>query len=295
MFLRRSSLFFGVFVLLGFLGFCEVSLAADMEAHEQPRATAARILLLPRRIVSGERATLAVLDANGRLAPGVMVRFSNGDEFTTDVTGRALFVAPLNLGVLFGSIVGRPGRVSTAVLDAAETEGAAMEVATAPRVASLSDRFEIAGHGFCGDADANTVRIGGQSAVVLASSPTSLVVLPPSELGPGDAGVEIACANRVAKAFSVSFVGLELEADRSPLKPGERRVLTVHVRGTTAHIPLEARNLAPEVAELAGGNPVRELSSGGANNVAHFDLRGRDRGSFMISIRLMPSAFHPEP
>jgi hypothetical protein len=34
-----------------------------------PAASGARILLLPRQIVSGERATLAVLDVNERLTP----------------------------------------------------------------------------------------------------------------------------------------------------------------------------------------------------------------------------------
>src|SRR2546430_6025014 len=65
-----------------------------------PAASGARILLLPRRIVSGERATLAVLDVDGRLTPGVTVNFSNGDRLKTDATGRALFVAPLNPGVI---------------------------------------------------------------------------------------------------------------------------------------------------------------------------------------------------
>src|SRR5713101_8020211 len=53
-----------------------------------PRTT--RLLPLPRRIASCQRATLAVLDVNGRLTPGVVVNFSNGDRVTTDVTGRAL-------------------------------------------------------------------------------------------------------------------------------------------------------------------------------------------------------------
>src|SRR5262245_7583052 len=81
-------------------------------AQQGPPAAAGRILLLPHRIVSGERATLAVLDANGRLTPGVAVSFSNGDKFTTDATGRALFVAPLNPGVVSVSIAGRTNRVS---------------------------------------------------------------------------------------------------------------------------------------------------------------------------------------
>ena len=77
------------------------------------------------------------------------------------------------------------------------------------------------------------------------------------------------------------------------LKPGEHRALTVRVRGTTTKIPLEARNLAPNIAELAGGNPLRLSSTGGAENLARFDLIGRKSGSFLISIRLMPSMGHP--
>src|SRR5690242_13970006 len=108
-----------------------------------PAASGARILLLPRRIVSGERATLAVLDVNGRLTPGVTVNFSNGDKYVTNATGRALFVAPLNAGVIFGAIEGRAGRVATAILSPAEASAASLEVSSVPRVASLTDRFEI--------------------------------------------------------------------------------------------------------------------------------------------------------
>src|SRR3989454_9347006 len=249
-----------------------------------PAASRARILLLPRRIVSGERATLAVLDVNGRLTPSVVVNFSNGDRVTTDATGRALFVAPLNPGVIFGAIPGRAGRVATAILAPTEAVASSMEISSAPRVASLTDRFEIFGKGFCGDADANQVRIAGQPALVLASSPVSLVILPPSDLRPGGATVEIVCAKGEARPFSLTLVGLDLVADSSPLKPGEHRGLTVRVRGITARISLEARNLAPEVAELAGGNPARALSSGGTENWARFEVTGRKSGNFLISI-----------
>jgi hypothetical protein len=230
-----------------------------------------------------------VLDVNGRLTPGVTVNFSNGDRLTTDVTGRALFVAPLNSGVIFGSIAGRAGRVATAILAPGEASSTSIEVSSAPRVASLTDRFELFGRSFCGDADANQVTIAGQPAIVLASSPAALVVLPSPDLQPGSAAVEISCAKRKAPPFSVTLVGLELEADSSPLKPGEHRGLTVHVRGTTAKIALEARNLAPEIAELSGGNPVRASSSGGAENLGKFEVVGRKNGNFLISIRLVPS------
>jgi hypothetical protein len=280
---RRSRAFIFVCLIAG------VFAPAVNAQQSAPAASGARILLLPRRIVSGERATLAVLDVNGRLTPGVTVNFSNGDRLTTDVTGRALFVAPLNPGVIFGSIAGRVGRVATTILSPNEAASTSIEVSSAPRVASLTDRFELFGRGFCGDADANQVTVAGQPAIVLAASPAALVVLPSPDLQPGSAAVEISCAKRKAPPFSITLVGLELEADSSPLKAGEHRGLTVHVRGTTAKIALEARNLAPEIAELSGGNPVRGSSSGGEENFAKFEVVGRKNGNFLISIRLAPS------
>jgi hypothetical protein len=263
-------------------------------AQQAPPASGARILLLPRRIVSGERATLAVLDVNGRLTPGVTIEFSNGDKLTTNATGRALFVAPLSLGVMFASIEGRPDRVKTVIFSPSEAASFSLEITSAPRLASLTDRFELLGRGFCGEADANQVTVAGQPAIVLAASPVSILVLPPMDLGPGPASVEISCAKRQAPPISITLVALELEADASPLKAAEHRILTVRVRGTAAKIGLEARNLSPDIAELAGGNPVRLSSSGGAENVAHFDLTGRKNGSFLISIRLVPSLARPQ-
>jgi hypothetical protein len=264
-------------------------------AQQAPSAAGARMLILPRRIVSGERATLAVLDVNGRLTPGVTVNFSNGDRLTTDSTGRALFVAPLNPGVIFASIPGRPGRVATAILSSKEAASTAIEISSVPQVALVTDRFEISGRGFCGDADANQVTVGGQPALILASSPMSLVVLPPFETKPGAAAVEISCSKNAAPAFLTTFVALELEADSSPLKPGEHRSLTVHVRGSNSKIALEARNLAPGIAELTGGTVVKQTSSGGMNNTAQFELVGRKQGSFLISIRLVPVVSRPYP
>src|SRR5262249_35140437 len=117
-------------------------------AQEAPAASGARILLVPRQVVSGERATLAVLDVDRRLTPGVTVKFSNGDSLKTDATGRALFVAPLSSGVLFATIAGRTGRVATAVLTTAESASDSLTIRGVPRVASISDRFELAGRGF---------------------------------------------------------------------------------------------------------------------------------------------------
>ena len=276
-----------------FLYAAALLLSNGILAQQAPPASGARVLLLPRRIVSGERATLAVLDVKGRLTPGVSVNFSNGDRLVTDSTGRALFVAPLNPGVVFASIEGRARRVPSAILSPVEGSASSMEVSSAPRVASISDRFELTGHGFCGDADANQVTMGGKAALVLASSPSSLVVLPSSDLEPGPAAVQVSCAQRSAPQFTITFAALQLEADSSPLVPGEHRVLAVHVRGTTTRVGLEARNLSPDIAELTGGNSVRLSSSGGAENTAKFEILGRKRGSFLISIRLLSSAGPP--
>ncbi|HXM89899.1 MAG TPA: hypothetical protein VN974_00045 [Candidatus Dormibacteraeota bacterium] len=250
-------------------------------------------MLLPRRIVSGERATLAVLDVNGRLTPGVTVAFSNGDRLTTDQSGRALLVAPLNPGVVYGTIEGRRGRVPTTIVAPTESELSLVDINSAPRIASLSDRFDILGHGFCGDADANNVTIAGRPAIVLASSATSLVVLPPVDLEPGLAPVKISCGKNTFPTFNMAFLELALQANTSALAPGEHRALTVRVRGTQAKVALEAKNLAPDIAELSGGDTVKQLSSGGAENAAHFEVVGRKRGSFLISIRLVPVIAHP--
>ena len=267
---------------------CFASLT-DAQQSTTPKPTAGRILLLPRSIVSGERATLAVLDVNGRLTPGVTVEFSNGDRLRTDATGRALFVAPLNPGVILGSIAGREGRVPTTILSRDEAAPTGIEVSSIPKVASITDRFEIAGKGFCGGADTNQITISGEPAFVLASSPTALVVLPPADLPPGRASVDLTCGKLNGPPLEVVFVSLDLEADSSALAPGVHRSLTVRVRGTTLKLSLEARNLAPDIAELSGGNPTRVSSSGGTENLAHFDVVGRKRGSFLISIRLVKS------
>jgi len=264
-------------------------------AQKAPPPEAARALLLPRKIVSGERATLAVLDGNGRLTPDVTIQFSNGDTLKTDPTGRALFVAPLDPGVIFATMKGRPGRVSTVVLTPAEAAANSMEISAAPQAALVTDRFEVSGKGFCGDADSNQMKVGGLPALILASSPVSLVVLPPNELKLGPARVGITCGRNVAPPFQITFVELALEADSSPLKPGERRTLTVRVRGTSAKVAIEARNLDAKIAELAGGAVVKQSSSGGANNAAKFTLAGRARGSFSISVRLVPAVGSPRP
>ena len=263
-------------------------------AQQAPSAKNARILLLPRKVISGDRATLAVLDVNGRLTPGVTVAFSNGDRVTTNRTGRGLFVAPLTPGVLYATIQGRPGSVQTVVAAATQVKNDPA-IVQAPHFASLSDRFELQGRGFCGDADQNLVQVNGQTALVLASSSESITVLPPDELRAGVADITVTCNRGSAAAARVTFLSLALEADHSPMQPGQKRTLTVRIGGSVEPVMLEARNLAPAIAELAGGNPAKAVSSGGAENLAVFPLTGRQNGNVLVSIRLMPGAVRAKP
>src|SRR5258708_4800768 len=270
-------------------------LSLSARAQQPPPSSGARILLLPRKIVSGEHSTLAVLDLNGRLTPGVSINFSNGDRVTTDATGRALFVAPLNPGVISAVLAGRPGRVYTTILSPRESSSPSIEVLAAPRLAPLSDRFELAGRSFCGDADANKVTVAGRPALVLASSPTSLVVLPPAELEPGDASVVVTCNKQDSQRFVVRFLELTLQADSSPLAPGDHRTLKVRVRGTPTKVGLEAHNLAPDIPDLSGGNPCPLSRGGGPDNAGVFQLQEKHPGPSVSPIRLLPTQSSPRP
>lgn len=284
----------GLCVCLLLLGAAGAVPALSAPPQAPPAPSAARMLLLPRRAVAGERATLAVLDISGRLTPGVLVTFSGGTSVKTDATGRAAFAVPASPGVASAALAGRPDRAVLTVVPA-PPKSATAAVRSVPRFAALTDRFEITGNGFCGTADANRVSIGGQPALVLAASSLALTLLPPDGLAPGPALVAASCDGRALPPFSLTFLALELLAGSATLAPGERRELLVRIEGTRESVPIEARNLAPEIAALTGGNPVRQASSGGAENAARFELTGLARGGFLISIRLASPYTSPRP
>jgi hypothetical protein len=122
-----------------------------------------------------------------------------------------------------------------------------------------------------------------------------MTVLPPENLEPGPADVTVSCNKNPASATRVILLSLSLEADNSPLQAGQHRTLTVRIGGSQERVMLEARNLAPAVADLTGGNPARAISSGGAENVAQFPLTGKQHGNILVSIRLLPGAVRSKP
>jgi len=77
---------------LRFIRFALLALAVSWSGRtvgqQVPAAKNARILLVPRKMITGDRTTLAALDMSGRLTPGVTIAFSNGDHVTTNSTGR---------------------------------------------------------------------------------------------------------------------------------------------------------------------------------------------------------------
>src|ERR1700676_4632817 len=83
--------------LIVFLAASCTRFAGTQQLPKAP-APAGRTIILPQKMVAGAAATLAVLDSAGRLAPNVVVELSTGRKVTTDVTGRALLVAPGEAG-----------------------------------------------------------------------------------------------------------------------------------------------------------------------------------------------------
>ncbi len=247
-------------------------------------------IVLPQRLVAGQRATLAVLDAAGRLAEGAEVEFSGGERVTSDATGRATFTAPGEAGVLLARLLGRGVSTSSTVVAPQPNPPDGVQVFDYPRVISVSDRFAVDGVGFRGEADANHATLADQPALVLAASPVALVLLPGRRATVGPTQLLIEVGGRSPGPLPVTLVSLELTAPTKQLAQGEEGKLTVLVHGTSQRLVIEARNLMPDVIELPRGNVQRVTSSGGPPNVAEIELQGVRVGDFSLSVRLVPGA-----
>lgn len=247
-------------------------------------------IVLPTKLVAGERATLAVLDAAGRLTPGAAIEFTGGERVTTDQTGRTAFTAPAKPGVLLARLVGRNVNASTIVIAPAPNPPDGVQVLDYPRVISVSDRFVIDGFGFRGDADANRVLLGDRPTLVMAASPIALVVMPGPDAEEGPAQLVVEVGGRSPGPVPVTLVSLRVMAPKKELVPGEKSKLIVRVRGTDQHLVIEARNLSPQVVHLPKGNVQRVASSGGEANFAEIDMQSLRAGDFSVSVRLVPAA-----
>lgn len=280
-------------------GVC-ASLATAQQPPKPHPSPAPRLIILPPELVAGAEGTLAVLDSQGRLLPNVTVELSGGQKVTTDLTGRAMFKAPDQPGVLLVKAPGQ-GIAASATVMASEELGphgtpagppGGVTVASYPHAMAIHDRFTLEGSGFRGAADSNHVSLNGDPCLVVASSPVSLVVLPGPGLPIGDVTLHLTVGGVDAGQFPVAAVLLEFTGPAEAVNAGSTGKLIVHARGTTEALLLEIRNASPGVIQLAKGNVQRLKTSGGEENSAPVDVKFVTGGNYSVSARLLSAIPH---
>lgn len=276
-------------ICLGLGGFLAVLLFA-VRTNAQASQPSGVTIVLPQRLVATQPATLAVLGPDGRLLPDAEVEFSGEVRLTTDSTGRATFQAPRQPGVLLVRLAKGSAAASAVVEPAASTPPDGVQVHQLPRVVLLNEKFHVGGTGFSGEADANQIRLGDHPAVVLASSPVSLVVIPGPGSTPGPTQFLLEVGGRSPGPLPIRLATLELILDRAHLAAGERASLRVRAVGTDEPLVIEARNMTPGVVRLLDGDVQRITTRGGAENLASLAVEGVRPGDYSVSLRLIRSA-----
>lgn len=250
-------------------------------------------MVLPHKLVAGQPATLAVIDAEGRLLEGITVTFTGSAQVTTDETGRAIFTAPGTQGVLFAEARNTEGsaRASAVVNLPPEKAPEGLSVADVPPVVSLATEFAVSGFGFRGAADENDVMLGGKPAIVLAASPSSLVIVPAPDLLPGPTSIRFTVGRWTQGPLNMTLVALEVSADPSRVAPKKKGKLIIRARGIEVPVELVVVNHTPQIIELLQGeSKVRVQTSGGAQNAATLEVRGKSEGDFAVEVRLVAAA-----
>jgi hypothetical protein len=267
------------------------------QAARRVQTAAPRTIVLPRNTVGGAPATLAVLDAAGRLLPNVVVELPGGQKVTTDTTGRALFSVPREPGVLTARIPGHNVTASAPIVKSAGPEAPtltgnpspAVRVLEVPHFISLHDRFNLEGAGFRGEADANRVSLADQACLVLASSPASLVVVPGPRIPIGTINLRVSVAGQEAASNPVVMVLLEIVGPAEAPQAGAQGKLYIRARGTTERLPVEVRDGSPKIVQLLRGNVERVITSGGERNAAEIETKFLASGDYTLTARLIPT------
>jgi hypothetical protein len=272
-----------------------VTLAAAQQSPKPHPSSGPHQIILPPISVAGAQATLAVLDSQGRLLPGVGVELSGDQKVTTDATGRALFQAPGEPGLLAAKISGQ-GITASASVAPSEDSGphgapaagqGEVKVISYPHVVAIHDRFTLEGSGFRGAADLNHVSLNGDPCLVVASSPNSLVVLPGPRVPVGDVTLHLVVGGMDAGQFPVSTVLLEISGPAEAPDAGSTGKLILHARGTMEPLTVEIRNASSGIIQLSKGNVQRVKTSGGEENIATVEVKFLTGGNYTISARLL--------
>ena len=251
---------------------------------QHPLAESGVAIVLSPRLMAGHPATLAVLGLDGKLAPYVPVDLGNGDMVTTDRTGRAQFDVPATGDYLMAK---SSGASAAALVDPA-VGGSEPSAATLPPIVSIHDRFWICAASLRGDADSNEVKINGQPALVVASSPICLVALPPPGAKPGPAVISIE-APAVKLSVSTVLVSLDFEPPDPALKPNEAGSLMVRAQGSEEKLRIVVQNESPGVLKFERGDVQDLVTSGGPGNSATIRVRAITSGEFALTSQILPT------
>lgn len=269
-------------------------------AQQSPKSLASptpRLIILPPKVLAGAQATLAVLDSQGRLLPNIAVELTGGQKVTTDATGRAMFKATDQPGVIVAKGSGNGITTSAIVVAAKDSRphvatgkpSEVVKVDSYPHILAIHDRFTLEGSGFRGAADSNHVYLSDDPCLVLASSPVSLVALPGLRVPVGDANLRVTVAGMEAGQFHVSAVMLEFSGPAEAVNAGSNGKLILRAHGTTEPLLLEVRNGSPEVIQLPKGNVQRLKTSGGDQNIAPLEVQFVTGGNYSVSAKLVPA------
>jgi hypothetical protein len=271
--------------------FCMAVLLLTLTAFAQSAtAVKAVTIVLPPKVVAGHPATLAVLGADGHLAPNVAVDMGPNLRVTTDRTGRALFVVPASGAAL---IAKASGATAVALIDAPRISPAPAAMASVTSVAGLHDPFAICAAGLSGDADANLVKISGDFALVLAASPECIVALAPPKAAAGAAKVSVEVSPtqatpKISTSGSLMFVSLEFAPPVPALQPGKKSRFAVNVRGSEQSLRVVVENESPGVLAFSRGDSQELRTTGGAHNFAEFEVQATRSGDFKFHARVLP-------
>jgi hypothetical protein len=261
--------------------------ALQAQAQPNPNTTWTVTIVLPPRLMASHPATLAVLGVDGKLAAGVTVTLGDGQTVTTDRTGRAVFTAPASGDYLLAK---GAGASVAALIDPAAGASEPKET-TLPAFISLRDRFWICSPGLRGDADADSVHINDEPALVLAASPECLVALPSQKATPGPAKILVESPGAQATA-NTTLVALDFEAPQAALLPQTKSKLEVRVSGSDQKLWIVVENETPGVLRFVRGETQELLTTGGSQNGAALEVQAVRAGDYAFRARLLAA---PDP
>lgn len=248
-------------------------------------------ILLTGTVVEGQPATLSVVDASGATLEGVVVDI-NDERYVTDEQGRVVFVAAGIAGTVFAALpaLQQMTPAEAQVVSAFNNNPVPPTVESTPAHVLAGDRATFTGNGFDGDAAANTVRLDGQEAPVLASSPSEIIVSVPQDSTLGRRNVVVETQRGVSEPKQMNVVRLGVQADSAVLQRGKRGKLEITVAGTDQPVPLRIVNTSPQIITMAKGDVCEVATSGGRDNRVQLKVRGVNPGAFRIAAEIVESA-----